>query len=138
MQSGGRAQLLRYLGCVAVVGIAAFARAPSAQAGHAPQFRRLGTVVQPDSAAAIQRLLEIDAAPLRALGAGRPSVAAAVPPQIVKILRRNMSPRAGKGATGERVTDPHARPTFTALSRSDQAVLVANAAHLTQLCRWLL
>lgn len=138
MRFFGRANLLRCLGCLAVVGVAALAFAPSAQAGHAPQFRAVVIAGQPPVGAAPHRRVEIDAVPLHVLGGSRPSVAAAVPPQIVKILRRNLSPRGGKGAIGERLTDPHARPAFAAFSRSAQAVLVANAAHLPQLCRWLL
>lgn len=132
------AKVLRHLGCLAVAGMAALALAPTAQAGHAPQFRCVGVEEPPDADAASHRREQVDAAPLRVLGGSRPSVTAAVPPQIVKILRRNLAPRGGKGAAGERVADPHALPTCTALSRSGQAVLIANAAHLPQLCRWLL
>lgn len=128
----------RSFGCVAVVGVVFLAIAPSAQAGHAPQFRSVATAEAPTSEAVACRSGEFDAAPLQVFGGGRTTVAAAVPPQIVKILRRDVSPRGGKGNAGERLVDLHARPAVAALSRSAQAVLVANAAHLPHLCRWLL
>lgn len=138
MRVGGRAQKLRFLGCVAVVGIASFAHAPSAQAGHAAPFRRVEVAGRTDAGTAVHRREEIDASPFRVIGGGRTAVMAAVPPQIVKILRRQVCPRGGKGASGEPLADPHARPMCFAFSRSAQAVLVANAAHLPRLCRWLL
>ena len=128
----------RSFGCIAAMLVVFLAFAPSAQAGHAPQFRSVATAEARAPEPVASRCWEFDAAPLQVFGGGRTSVTAAVPPQIVKILRRDVSPRGGKGNAGERLVDRHARPAVAALSRSAQAVLIANAAHLPHLCRWLL